>query len=180
MFKLCRNGWKNFLLLCQQSWDLALFSSKKLLFKAFFLSLLDIQNFLLLSTLEGSCSFVNWCEFCHYSSSLQPCFPSKPKEKLLELNKPWHSVRSVLCKHCHCWLQRAAFSPRLQLKGFVRCVGEQNQSAKSLKQTQVKTRPGWVAGWKGSEGQSWCRSCVDKRWGWCKHFMWSVLGLERG
>lgn len=108
MFKLCRNGWKNFLLLCQQSWDLALFSSKKLLFKAFFLSLLDIQNFLLLSTPEGSCSFVNWCEFCHYSSSLHSCFPSKPKEKPLELNKPWHSVRSVLCKHCHCWLQRAA------------------------------------------------------------------------
>ncbi|NXY38150.1 CCNL1 protein, partial [Pomatorhinus ruficollis] len=75
------------------------------------------------SFVKHSMEFVNWGEFCHCSSSLQPCFPSKPKENPSELNKPWHSVRSVLCKHCQLPSLLIAvssfFSSRLQLKkGF--------------------------------------------------------------
>lgn len=101
MFKLCPECGKRTSYFCAGRVGILLFCWKKLVFRAFFLSLPDIQNFLLLSTPEGSCSClligVNFaiilplCSFISFQT----------EGKTLRTEQTRHSVRPVPCKHYH-------------------------------------------------------------------------------
>lgn len=94
--------------------------------------------------------FVDWCEFCHYSSSTA-CFPSKLKEKPLELNKPWHSIRSVPYKHCHIpslLIAGSSFSSQVAAKR----ICEVCRRAKPINKIP-KSNPG--------EGKTWLSSRME-------------------